>query len=1026
MYSIEYGELFSALMQAWQHAQDKKSAPGLDGIDIADFRQDSDYQLRKLAEGIIDETYCPRPVRVFEFIKGKKSRKIGILCLQDRIVQHALARLLGTIFESRFLDCSYAFRPGRSAKSAIQQVCSFIQNGANLFFRSDIDSFFDTINHDILLKKIEPDVNSHLLRTIEKCIKLTEIEQGMPKKRNFGLCQGGPLSPILANVYLMDFDAAMVGNDYSFIRYCDDFVCLFKTSNAKIIDDIESHAKNVLLPLDLTLKQKKTSKGDVAQGFNFLGYRFSDSGTIVQIQAIEALIEKLQPKIEKLFEQLNQKYRQTNIMQTYKLDWSSVADIFRGWLQFYEINDAIFTHINIWIAGVALAAIEKDNEKIACLMQLYETWNENDELQYGWEIIAEVCASFGDFKQAIDVYEKWFGKMQNPAVQDISECGLYEAWARYRFADCSSSLEILVQAYIDAGDYSFAQELFQQSQIILEHTDSELLQDSLEDAKLKKVDSNEDFQSDEQFKLKEPPELIVPAIEENHIQTENESATASIEQTDLSTFSSVVPTKPDQKKDAEFYIKPTSSAANELFRLFVGDTNGFGHERIFEQPNRMVETCSEKLTDSQVLAHLRGETSISAYVQSTSGRVHCLVLDVDITKKALQSENFVLEEKLKEAIQVAMELQKQAKRLGFRSLLEDSGYRGYHLWIPFETALSMADAVTLTQILVLTVPNSIEVDITIERFPKSKRLTDTSKRQMIKLPCGRHPITGNWCRILDFHGNPVPDTMSVLQSFVPNSISHVQNVLRKEQMKANLKNQTPVSKASSTDSSSLNTIKLEELLPTTNAIEMVLNGCIVVRKLCELARKTSFLSHGDRQSLLNVFAHMGEDGCQYMHQVMKWTYNYRYDITQKFINRCPDRPIGCTRLREIYADRLYIKACTCNFPIVHGTYPSPVLYAHAVGESETATMPEKRAMNEKQRDQANETFNTHGQIQNLSQNLLTLNREKSRIEEEIEDCRQKLNMLFDMLNIEFFDIGIGVLTRKKEEDGSYSWIVKVE
>ena len=134
------------LLAAWRHVQAKASAPGLDGIDIADFATDADRQLKKLADALISGTYTPLPVRIFTIQKGEKARELGILTVRDRIAQHALAQILSDRYEPMFLPSSFAFRPGKSAKRAVEQVCSWIQEDKPAVFRSDIDNYFNRID----------------------------------------------------------------------------------------------------------------------------------------------------------------------------------------------------------------------------------------------------------------------------------------------------------------------------------------------------------------------------------------------------------------------------------------------------------------------------------------------------------------------------------------------------------------------------------------------------------------------------------------------------------------------------------------------------------------------------------------------------------------------------------------------------------------------------------------------------------------------------------------------------------------
>ena len=216
-----------------------------------------------------------------------------------------------------------------------------------------------------------------------------------------------------------------------------------------------------------------------------------------------------------------------------------------------------------------------------------------------------------------------------------------------------------------------------------------------------------------------------------------------------------------------------------------------------------------------------------------------------------------------------------------------------------------------------------------------------------------------------------------------------------------------------------------ELIPLDAGVDNVLRGCVIVRSLCAQARMTGFLRHDERMHLLYVFGHMGEIGRQYLHQVMKWTYNYRYEITQRFISRILDRPISCNRLREVYVDRPFVARCDCDFPIVEGTYPSPVLHAMAREADRRVTLPRRRHVAEDFPVDTANAFQTHSQLLALAEQMLTLNKEKNRLEDEIAECQQKVAVLFDRLKVNSFEIGIGTLVRERGQNGAYRWRVDI-
>lgn len=391
-----------------------------------------------------------------------------------------------------------------------------------------------------------------------------------------------------------------------------------------------------------------------------------------------------------------------------------------------------------------------------------------------------------------------------------------------------------------------------------------------------------------------------------------------------------------------------------------------------------------------------------------------MALDIDILGKWLSDPAVELSAKKKEALQVASELIKRARQLGLNTLLEDSGRRGYHIWITIEGAITVAEAADMTLLLVAGQPDLTSEGIGLERFPGAKRVRANQTVKLLRLPCGRHPVTGEWCPLIEADGVPVSQPVAALQSFQPTTAKHVQVVLRRA-LSASRHQTEEIEDA----------IDVAELMPLEEGIDKVLRGCAIMRNLCAQVCKTGFLRHNERVHLLYVFGHMGERGRQYLHQVMKWTYNYRYEITQRYISRILDRPIGCNRLRENYADRPFVSGCACDFPMVEGTYPSPVLHAVAREADPRVTLPRQQHVRPGDLQEDAGAFQTHGQLLELAEQMLMLNKEKNQLEDEVEKCQAQLSVIFDRLKVDRFEIGIGTLVRERRQGGGYQWRVEI-
>ena len=935
-----------ALAQAWEHVRAKAAAPGPDGIDVADFQTGARHQLQLLAEELLAGAYQPLPARIFTLRKGTKVRELGILCVRDRIAQLALANLIAPRFEAQFSACCYAFRPGKSARTAVGHVCELLEQGRQFFFRADIDDYFNSIHHELLLEKLSETLDISMVDLIHQSICLPELRDGMESRRAKGLCQGSPLSPLLANIFLADYDkkAEQYGCDY--LRYCDDL--LFLTNDEDALSAILASSQLFMGRLYLSFKAEKTKLGPVTDGFTFLGYAFSDTGSIAQTKAVQSISQRLEIPLEQLLEQFAQNVRSERKAE---LPWEAVVAVLRGWTQYYDLAQPLLEDEHICTVAAALALESNDQ----ALMTQAQKAGCDPERERFWPLMAEAAAQMGHTAFAVTLYESWFGR-QGRALNDAQAQVLYPAWARYYFTEEGGALQALSQAYCDLDDFAFAQEMFLQSSLGID------------------AENNDDAEA-KPFAT----QLKAPSADRG------------------------------LKKSIQSIVPDTIDIAQRMIDLFVGENTFYGLEEITQDMEREVCRRLEPLTAETLLPHLRGERSISVAPYDMNGQARCIALDFDVCNKTVAELQNDPGAKLPEVLRIALDVQKQAKRLGMRSLLEFSGYRGYHLWLPMEAPISVSEATTLGLLLTKDVPDAAETGITVERFPKAKSVRAEQMLPVLKLPCGRHPVTGSWCPLLDEQGKPFKDAAWELLGFIPNSPQQVRRLLSDGSTQTLSRTGAPQE-----------LLPIEALAPLSQGIESVLKHCIIIRQLCQMARQTGFLAHQDRLHLLFVFSHMGDVGRQYLHQVMRWTFNYRYAVTQGWLERTNEYPISCAKLRERCADKKWIAACRCQFPATGDTYPSPVLHAHAEGVEQTARLPLHQSAKAKPKTSA-QAFDTQGQALELAQRMLTLNREKHDIEEQLEDTRQKLTALLYQLDTDHLDVGMGVLRRVQESDGGIGW-----
>lgn len=222
------------LNKAYKRVKANKGASGVDGMTVDEAGSWLKEHKGELLEKIRNGKYKPSPVRRVEIPKDNGSvRKLGIPTVIDRIIQQAIAQVLTPIYEPRFSDGSYGYRPHRSAKAAIAKVKEYADKGYQYAVCLDLSKYFDTLNHELLMNMLREDIkDKRLIDLIKKYLKSGVMENGIVMKTKEGSPQGGNLSPLLANIYLDKFDKEFEGRGVKVIRYADDIVLLAKSKRA--------------------------------------------------------------------------------------------------------------------------------------------------------------------------------------------------------------------------------------------------------------------------------------------------------------------------------------------------------------------------------------------------------------------------------------------------------------------------------------------------------------------------------------------------------------------------------------------------------------------------------------------------------------------------------------------------------------------------------------------------------------------------------------------------------------------------
>jgi RNA-directed DNA polymerase len=315
------------VQKSWKRVKANKGAPGIDNMSIDDFPELARAQWDRIRDSLMAGTYQPNPVKRVEIPKPTGgTRPLGIPTVLDRLIQQAMYQVLMPIFDSDFSEFSYGFRPGRSAHDAVRKVREYVRQGYRIAVDMDLSKFFDRVNHDVLMHRVARKIRDRrILRLIGKYLRAGVVIKGRLQKSREGVPQGGPLSPLLANILLDDLDKELEKRGHKFVRYADDFVILVRSERAGLRVK-ESITRFLKRKLKLKVNQDK-SRVSSADHVDFLGFTFK--GT--KIRWSEKAFREFKRRVKRLTG------RSWFVSMEYR--YQKLSQYVRGWMNYFGISE---------------------------------------------------------------------------------------------------------------------------------------------------------------------------------------------------------------------------------------------------------------------------------------------------------------------------------------------------------------------------------------------------------------------------------------------------------------------------------------------------------------------------------------------------------------------------------------------------------------------------------------------------------------------------------------------------------------
>jgi len=328
---------------ALKRVRQNKGSPGVDGMTVDELTKHLVEHWEEFRAQLLDGTYQPKPVREVEIPKGGGGvRKLGIPTVLDRFIQQSILQVLQPMFDPTFSEHSHGFRPGRNAHGAVCEAQRYVQEGRRVVVDVDLEKFFDRVNHDVLMGRLERRIgDKRMLGLIRRYLEAGIMANGVATERYEGTPQGGPLSPLLANVLLDEVDKELEKRGHAFVRYADD--CNVYVRSWRAGERVMRTLRGLYARLRLRVNEAKSA---VARPWDrkFLGYSFWVApGKVVKRRVAPKALEEMKRRVR----QITRRSGGRSMLRVF----AELRGYLLGWREYFRLSETprIFRDLDEWV-----------------------------------------------------------------------------------------------------------------------------------------------------------------------------------------------------------------------------------------------------------------------------------------------------------------------------------------------------------------------------------------------------------------------------------------------------------------------------------------------------------------------------------------------------------------------------------------------------------------------------------------------------------------------------------------------------